>query len=184
MPDDAASGRAGARPWIVLALILIFVGAAVALAPVLLGFGAGLVVLVGVATFALSKYRDRRAQRRFRAAHAREGRDLLLVYSRSPIWQSYVEATWLPRWGDRAVVLNWSDRRQWDPAAPEVALFRAVAGPYEFNPLAVVVPRAGDLRVVRFWRAFRDFKHGKGAALRAAESAVEQALAASPLDDA
>lgn len=172
------------RFWLTFALVACILGVGLVVSPALLSFGVGLVIVLAIGTYLLSRWRDRRAQRRFHEAYRSEGRDLLLVSSRSPIWQSYIESHWLPRWGERAVLLNWSDRRQWDPARPEVALFRAVAGPYEFNPLAIVVPGAGEMRVVRFWRAFRDFKHGKDAALRAAEAQLEEALLASSRGDA
>jgi hypothetical protein len=35
------------------------------------------------------------------------GRDILFVYSDSPIWHDYVEQHILPYLGERAVVLNW-----------------------------------------------------------------------------
>src|SRR6266852_5675120 len=41
------------------------------------------------------------------------GRDILFVYSDSPIWHDYVEQHILPYLGERAVVLNWSQRRGW-----------------------------------------------------------------------
>jgi len=40
------------------------------------------------------------------------GRDILLVYSDSPIWHDYIEERILPHLGERAVVLNWSQCRQ------------------------------------------------------------------------
>lgn len=115
---------------------------------------------------------------RFRAAYP--VKNLLLVYSNSPHWQRYVEETWLPRWGERAIVLNWSERHTWK-RSPEVGLFRAFlkgAGfAREYNPAAIVVPPTGRrVRVVRFWRAFRDFKHGRDRLLRQAEADLQNAL--------
>jgi hypothetical protein len=76
------------------------------------------------------------------------------------------------------VVLNWSERQTWRGSrAPEIALFRAFAGDREFNPLGIVVPATGKVRVIRFWRGFRDFKHGKDRLLRLAEAELETALA-------
>jgi hypothetical protein len=91
-----------------------------------------------------------------------------------------VEENWLPRWGNRAVVLNWSERRNWQrERRPEVALFRAFAGDREFNPVGIVVPQKGRAaRVVRFWRAFREYKHGKDRLLLAAEAELEACLGA------
>ena len=120
---------------------------------------------------------QRAAVSRFRAAYP--VKNLLLVYSNSPHWQRYVEETWLPRWGDRAIVLNWSERHTWKKS-PEVGLFRAFLkgpGAREYNPAAIVVPPTGRrVRIVRFWRAFRDFKHGKDRLLRQAEADLQRAL--------
>lgn len=38
------------------------------------------------------------------------GKDILLVYSDSPIWQGYMASEVLPLVQERAVVLNWSQR--------------------------------------------------------------------------
>jgi len=60
-------------------------------------------------------------------------------------------------------VLNWSERSHWKGSGrAEVALFRAYAGQREFNPLGIALPRHGrHAQLVRFWLAFRDYKHGK-----------------------
>jgi hypothetical protein len=106
-------------------------------------FAAGLIV-IAAASYATHVLRQWRAVRRFRAVWKPRGKDVLLVYSNSPHWLGYVEDTWLPRWGHRAVVLNWSDRPLWKRDRwPEVALFRMFAGDREFNPLAIVVPSEG-----------------------------------------
>ena len=41
------------------------------------------------------------------------GKDILLVYSDSPIWREYVLSEILPLVQERAVVLNWSERSKW-----------------------------------------------------------------------
>jgi len=121
-------------------------------------------------------WRTLRAVARFRNTWGSRGKDLLLVYSNSPHWQRYVEQSWLPRWGHRAVVLNWSDRRQWARRSPEVAIFNVFASAQEYNPLAIVVPLSGPVHVVRFWLAFRDYKHGKDGALLKAEAELDAHL--------
>jgi len=127
----------------------------------------------------------------------------LLVYSNSPHWQQYVEEQWLPRVGNRLVVVNWSARATWAREHPlEARIFRRFAGPREFNPLAVIflprgrhatfrrwiqairtrdiagmlAPSPRDVRVIRFWQPFRDFKHGKERALRVAEAELFAAI--------
>lgn len=161
--------RIGATLAVVIGVVLLWRG--------LLMLAAG-ITAVAVSAYLIVQWRKWHAVSRFRAVWGIQGKDLLLVYSESPNWQRYVEESWLPRWGHRAVVLNWSRRRTWTrPVRAEVALFRAFAGTREFNPLGIVVPATGsDAHVVRFWRAFREFKHGRNRLLRQAEAELERYL--------
>lgn len=88
------------------------------------------------------------------------GRYVLLVYSNSPIWQGYFERNVIPAVGNRGVVLNWSDRKQWSYSL-SVALFRVFAGTREFNPLAIVFQPLAWPRRFRFYGPFKAFKHGR-----------------------
>ncbi len=92
------------------------------------------------------------------------GKDVLLIYSDSPVWHDYIEEQILPSLQNRAVVLNWSRRREWP-----VSLRRSAAchfgGQREFNPLAVVFRPFRRTRTFRFWKALRDLKHGHPEAL-------------------
>jgi hypothetical protein len=88
------------------------------------------------------------------------GRYVLLVYSDSPIWQGYVEEEVLPRLGESAVVLNWSERGRWRQTLAVLA-FRYFGGHREFNPLAVVFQPFRIARQFRFYRPFREFKQGR-----------------------
>ena len=107
----------------------------------------------------------------FWRAHTARGRPCLFVYSESPNWQAYIEENILPRIGDRAVVLNWSERQHWDTtSAWEARFFRRFAGDREFNPVALVFCGRGRIKAVRFHQAFLDLKHGRESALRAAEA--------------
>lgn len=137
---------------------------------------ATVVAAVCLATLPLISARAR-AVRRFRREWAGRGKDLVLIYSNSPHWRSHVENAWLPRWGERAVVLNWSERSAWgkEPSSA-IELFRVFGGAREFNPLAIVVPSSGDVRVVRFWRPFQQHKRGKPGLLAAAEAELADHL--------
>jgi hypothetical protein len=139
--------------------------------------GIGLLIALGLGAWGWSALRRRRAIENFRRAWQPRGKDLLLVHSNGPHWKQHIEDHWLPRWGARAVLLNWSERSTWEASRPEVGLFRECAGDREFNPLAIVVPARGhSVHVVRFWRAFRDHKHGRTHSLRAAEAELEARL--------
>jgi hypothetical protein len=95
------------------------------------------------------------------------GKDMLFVYSNSPNWQDYIEANLLPAVRDRSVVLNWSERSQWRKSHGflAVACFHHFGAQRDFNPMAVVFRRFRRAKVFRFFRAFKDWKHGNGAAL-------------------
>lgn len=122
----------------------------------------------------LRQWRIRVLARQFR--EATDGRAALVVYTASPHWLPRIESEWMDKWGERAVFFNRS--APWSRNQPEARLWVAVAGVTEHTPLVVLVPRAGKPRVVRFFHAFREFKHGKEARLLRAEAEVDAALAA------
>lgn len=97
------------------------------------------------------------------------GRDILFVYSDSPIWHDYIEQQVLPRLGERAVVLNLSHLTRWRLSLARVA-FYYFGGWRAFNPLAVVFRPFRRTRKFRFLQPFRDFKHGHPEALYQMES--------------
>jgi hypothetical protein len=97
------------------------------------------------------------------------GRDILFVYSDSPIWHDYIEQHLLPHLRDRAVVLNWSRRRGWRLSLARAAVHH-FGGWREFNPMAVVFRPFRRTRTFRFLQPFRDFKHGHPKALHHMES--------------
>lgn len=155
------------------------------------GIGTAVALVLGVAVLPLvllalpfvaagvwwDRWRRDRLRRRFQERWGTVGKRVLLVYSNSPHWQSYIEERWLPRLAPVAVVLNWSDRGRWPESHPlEAEIFRRWAGEREFNPVAIVIPPSGPVRTIRFWRAFRDYKHGKDRALKVAERELEAAL--------
>jgi hypothetical protein len=88
------------------------------------------------------------------------GRNVLFVYSNSPVWQQYVEENILPRLPPNTMILNWSERRNWGRISLAHVAFRVFGGSREFNPLAVVVRPLRWAKCFRFWKPFRDFKHG------------------------
>ena len=120
----------------------------------------------------------RRAIAAFRAAHRTTGKDVLIVYTDSPHWKDYIETRWLPRWGDRAIAFDRS--KPWRADQVEARLWRAVAGQAEHTPIVIVIPPRGRVQIVRFWLAFRDFKHGKDKRLRDAEARLATILGETP----
>jgi hypothetical protein len=104
------------------------------------------------------------------------GKRVLLVYSNSPVWQSYIEEHIVPRLPPGSVVLNWSERRRWRPWSLAYLAFRFFGGRYEFNPMAVVIRPFRWGRTFRFWQAFRDAKHGRHDTLARVEAQFFRAL--------
>ena len=104
------------------------------------------------------------------------GRRVILVYSNSPAWQTYIETNIIPRLPANTVILNWSERSQWRSLALPVLVWRFFAGRRDFNPVAIVFRYFRFAKVIRFYRAFRDSMHGRPSALAAAESELFRAL--------
>jgi hypothetical protein len=104
------------------------------------------------------------------------GRNLLFVYSDSPNWKAYIEGHVLPRLPESTVVLNWSHRSRWRRWTLPALLFCAHAGQRDFNPIAIIFRPFRRARKFRFWRAFRDYKHGNVDALRKVEDALFREL--------
>jgi hypothetical protein len=88
------------------------------------------------------------------------GKDVLLVYSDSPIWREYITSEILPLVRERAVVLNWSERNRWPRWSFQVHVFRAFGTRREFNPLVVLFRPFSRARAFRFWLPFKDWKRG------------------------
>ena len=85
--------------------------------------------------------------------------DILFVYSDSPTWKDYIEREILPYIRERAIVLNWSERKRWKNSLAVFA-FRYFGGDRNFNPIALVFRPFRFVRVYRFFEAFKDLKHG------------------------
>jgi hypothetical protein len=88
------------------------------------------------------------------------GKSVLFVHSDSPVWHDYLGANVLNRLDERAVILNWSERRRWRLNLSVLA-FWYFGGRRAFNPLGIVIRLFRLPRVFRFYEPFRDFKHGK-----------------------
>ena len=89
------------------------------------------------------------------------GKNVLLVYSDSPIWHEYMTNQVLPLVKNRAIVLNWSERKKWPRWSLAAQAFWSFGGGNAFNPLVVVFRPTRPAKVFRFWAAFKDWKHGR-----------------------
>jgi hypothetical protein len=89
-----------------------------------------------------------------------KGKNVLFVYSDSPIWKEYMTQQVLPLVHERAVVLNWSDRSRWRKWSLAVSVLRSFGGHREFNPMVILFRPLRTAQVFRFWAAFKAWKHG------------------------
>lgn len=88
------------------------------------------------------------------------GKNVLLVYSDSPIWHEYMLTQVMPLVRGHAIVLNWSERSKWPLWSFRVHVFHWFAGDREFNPLVVLFRPFRRARIFRFWSAFKERKRG------------------------
>ena len=79
---------------------------------------------------------------------------VIFVYSNSPKWQDYMEREILPSIQDRAVILNWSERRHWRNSLAVLA-FRYFAGQRNFNPIGIIFRPFHFVKRYRFFEAFK-----------------------------
>lgn len=120
------------------------------------------------------------------------GKRMLLVYSDSPNWKEHIENSLLPIVRDYAVVLNWSKRSSWDIKRKplevkvfqhwtDVSVFKSEGRRRwegeNFNPIAIVFMPGGKVEVLRFWKAFKDHKHGKSESLEKLEKKLGELIA-------
>ena len=67
------------------------------------------------------------------------GKRVLIVYSRSPNWQEYIESRWIKPYTSQIVVLDWSNRSEWTKPFPlQVKVFRYWGRSKEYNPMAIL----------------------------------------------
>ena len=88
------------------------------------------------------------------------GKDILVVYSDSPIWHEYMTTQILPLVQERAIVLNWSERNRWPRLSFRAHVFHTFGEGRQFNPLVVLFRPFRRARIFRFWLPFKDWKRG------------------------
>lgn len=127
---------------------------AVLVSPVLLA--TVVVALPAIAVLELRRAVARRAVRRaFEDKWGRHGMRVVLAYSDDTRWRERIEQHWLPRIGRRTVILDWKARQSFLPGASvESHVFEHWAGQRDFDPVAIVIPAAGRVRILRFRDAF------------------------------
>lgn len=106
----------------------------------------------------------------------RRGQRCVLVYSRSPVWESHIVSTWIPRIGERAALLNWSDRATWGWSLEALLVNRFCLSSVNFNPAVIVLRGLRTPLVFRFFYAFQEAKTGRSEYLELLEDQMFGAL--------
>jgi len=121
-----------------------------------------------------------------------QGKKMLFVYSNSPNWKEYIEENILTKISEKAVIINWSERSKWswENKPLELKIFKYWTGVIrhfdikgkkkwdgkEFNPIAITFVPWWRVKVIRFWQAFKDYKHGKDKKLKELENKLFKIL--------
>jgi hypothetical protein len=106
----------------------------------------------------------------------RSGKDVLFIYSDSPIWHEYMTTQILPVVQERAVVLNWSERKTWQKRSLAVRVFNMFSGGRDFNPMVMLFRPFRGAKSFRFFPAFKAWKHGDTKKVEQLRSELMQAL--------
>ena len=91
-----------------------------------------------------------------------KGKYIIFVYSDSPNWKEYISLNIIPKIEMHAIILNWSERKTWRwYKSLAVIIFRTYSGSVAFNPIAIVFRPIRFTKVLRFWKPFKKYIHGK-----------------------
>lgn len=88
------------------------------------------------------------------------GRNVLFIYSDSPIWKCHIEENILPKLACHANILNWSHRKTWSWYSFPILIFNFFAGHREWNPMAIIFMPFKIPRTFRFWNGYKSYKKG------------------------
>ncbi|HEX7966057.1 MAG TPA: hypothetical protein VF651_10085 [Gammaproteobacteria bacterium] len=97
---------------------------------------------------------------------------ILVSYTESEHWSQYLETEIIPRLGDACVVINRS-RPDWKQKYPiEAKAIKVWGKNRQYNPMIVLVPKVGRVKIFRLFEEFKAKKHGKSGPLEAKISEI------------
>ena len=106
----------------------------------------------------------------------RRGVRCLVVYSNSPVWESHIQHAWLPRLGDRAIVLNWSERASWHSGLAVRVFRKFCLRWHNYNPAVLIFRGLKQPYVFRFFDAFQQVGAGRPEYLTQLEAQMFEAI--------
>lgn len=90
-----------------------------------------------------------------------EGKFILFTYSDSPNWAQYIEANILPKIEDHSIIINRTKYPDWKSQFKTEKRAVELWASLKINPLAIIFTETGKVKIIEFYDAFRDLKHGK-----------------------
>jgi hypothetical protein len=161
--------KAKKSPWYITALFILVI---VLLSPLIL-----LVILIFLIPWLNIRYIQRpRLLRRVKNEWLPNDKYILFVYSDNELWKEYAEGNIIPKIKSHAVILNWSERKNWiNTNTLEAQLFKNFQWRHEwiwqqnlrmggqnYNHMAIVFKPWYRPKIINFWKAFKDYEFGKG----------------------
>jgi hypothetical protein len=180
MPERTKTEKA---PWYISALIIIVF---VLLSPAIL-----IAVMIFLIPWLNVRFiRRPRLLRKVKNEWISQNKYILFVYSDNELWKAYAENHIIPKIESRAVILNWSRRKEWIHSNSLAAqLFRNYhwgrewiwrnrvrMGGQEYNHLAMIFKPWNKPKIISFWKAFKDYEFGKDEKLKAVENELYDSL--------
>jgi len=90
-----------------------------------------------------------------------KGKYILFTYSESENWSQYIEDNILPKIDEYSIIINRSKNQHWKS---KFKLERHAIESWaniNINPIAIIFEPNKKVKVIEFYKAFRDLKHGK-----------------------
>ncbi|KXI30856.1 hypothetical protein [Paraglaciecola hydrolytica] len=90
-----------------------------------------------------------------------KARYILFTYTDSESWSPYIEQNILPKIESYAQIINRTNEQDWKTEHKLERKAVEVWSSINVNPLAIVFEPGKKVKVIPFYEAFRDLKHGK-----------------------
>jgi hypothetical protein len=109
-----------------------------------------------------------------------KGKYILFTYSESENWSHYIEGSILPEIEEYSFIINRSKDQHWKSEFKLERRAIELWANLNVNPIAIVFESSKKVKVIPFYEAFRDLKHGKQETINAKCQELFQCLPSNP----